>query len=427
MLDQAFKPLQYCFVAREEESIFEKDILFTIDSSEMFDFLLHNNNQMALGAYAGHVKSKNVDYFYRDPLGLSKLYVANDRTGELLVSRSWLDLLKKNINPDSLCCIPPGTIVEYKENSFCKIQKILLAKKHIAIDDIPAMMEFRLKMLFESLSRFFDKSKFDRVHTNLALSGGLDSSTLSVFATSLPDFKAHTIALPSSSDALIAKQIAERLNINHFIHDVSESTVLEALLRAPIEGEDWRDFNVHCSAINSILARMIRSVKDDFNLIITGDLMNEFVCDYDTESYEGKSYYQLPQVSKKRLQSWLIKGLSSSSREDHVFGLNRMHVLQPYSILVDLYLNLSNEQLSLDGIKRKCNIGRFNSMLTELISDTKLRAQVGSKDTMGILGIAVRNLQSNDSYLETISDFTGVDTKAIKELIYAGKFRELEL
>ena len=39
-------------------------------------------------------------------------------------------------------------------------------------------------------------------------------------------------------------------------------------------------------------------------------------------------------------------------------------------------------------------------MLTELISDTKLRAQVGSKDTMGILGIAVRNSQSNDSYLK---------------------------
>lgn len=427
MFDQAFKPLQYCFVVREKELTTEKDILFTTDSSELFNFLLQNKDEMVLGSYAGHVKLKNIDYFFRDPLGLAKLYVASDSSGQLLVSRSWLDLLRKNINPNSLYCIPPGRIIKYEGNSFREIQKISLRKNNLAIDDIPAIMEFRLKVLFNSISQFFNKSKFKNVYANLALSGGLDSSTLAIFASSLPAFQAHTIALPGSTDALIAKQIAETLNISHSIYHVTESTVLEALLRAPIEGEDWRDFNVHCAAINSILASMIRHVKDGFNLIITGDLMNEFVCDYNTETYAGRSYYQLPHISKKRLQSWLIKGLSSSSREDHVFGHKKMHLLQPYSILVDLYLNLSNEQLSLEDIKRRCNTGEFNSMLLELISQTKLRAQVGSKNTMGILGIAVRNSQSNESYLETISDSTSVDTNAIKELIYAGKFRQVEL
>ena len=47
--------------------------------------------------------------------------------------------------------------------------------------------------------------------------------------------------------------------------------------------------------------------------------MNEYVVDYEPENYRNKIFYNLPNISKEKLQKYLINGMETSSREDGVF------------------------------------------------------------------------------------------------------------
>ncbi len=161
-----------------------------------------------------------------------------------------------------------------------------------------------------------------------------------------------------------------------------------ALSNAPIQCEDWRDFNVHCAALNIMLGKKIIKDSRKLNIIVTGDLINEFVCDYKEENYEGKRFYKLPNINKKSLQKWLTKGLSTSSREDRVFDNFSLHLLQPYAIAYDLYSSLTSENLELVDVKRISNLGNWNRWLDDYIAKDKIRAQVGNKENMGVLGLS---------------------------------------
>ena len=196
---------------------------------------------------------------------------------------------------------------------------------------------------------------------------------------------------------------------------------------APIVSEDWRDFNVHCGALNILLANAIKRQDKNKGLIITGDLMNEFTCDYNEEIINGRKYYKLPCISKKALQRWLVKGLMTSSREDRVFEYFGLTTIQPYALTYDLYSRLQDDDLSTPNIKWRCNTTKETQWLLKLISNVKLRAQVGSKDTMGILGLAIKYNFNNNTFLTALSEHCNVPADKIKSLIFGGSFRTLEV
>ena len=155
--------------------------------------------------------------------------------------------------------------------------------------------------------------------------------------------------------------------------------------------------------------------------------MNEYVCDYEEEVFENKIYYQLPKIGIKKLQKYLINGMETSSREDGVFSKYSISTLQPYTLLADLYLSLNDLDLSQEKIKQKLNICDKNKSIIEFISSNKLRAQVGNKENMGILGLAAKNNFDNNYFRDIIIKKLKVESKEVSQLIFGGKFRQLEI
>ena len=151
--------------------------------------------------------------------------------------------------------------------------------------------------------------------------------------------------------------------------------------------------------------------------------MNEYLCDYAEEVINSVSYYRLPSLSPTSLQKWLVKGLSTSSREDRVFSNAGIVAIQPYAVAYDLYRNLSDLELDLPGIKPLCNVSSRTRFLSPMISKTKLRAQVGSKESMGILGIAVKNNIDNSHFLDILSQNLMQRKSDLSRLIFGGTFR----
>ena len=155
--------------------------------------------------------------------------------------------------------------------------------------------------------------------------------------------------------------------------------------------------------------------------------MNEYVCDYSSEIYKGDEYYKLPEIPKVKLQKYLINGLSTSSREDVVFSNYGINTIQPYAIVSDLYLGLNEEKLCHENIKRELNLIKEDKWLNNHISSQKLRAQVGNKDTMGMLGLSIENKLNNKAFLKLIAKQIKCSESSISELIYSGNFRLMKM
>jgi hypothetical protein len=139
-----------------------------------------------------------------------------------------------------------------------------------------------------------------------------------------------------------------------------------------------------------LLAKNIKNWADkegvpaDKRIILTGDLMNEFTCDYEEEVVDGSVYYRLPKVSDEMLQRQLVGGLDSSDRENYPFKHYGLYCIQPYSATYDLYLSLPSELIK-HKVALNCHL--VNEDVLELLPKSKLRAQVGDKNSMGILGV----------------------------------------
>ena len=86
-------------------------------------------------------------------------------------------------------------------------------------------------------------------------------------------------------------------------------------------GQDYRDFNVHCSWVNNVIGKTIRKALPFERIcLLTGDLMNEMVADYTPVMYNGFSYYPQPNISKQQLRRFYLYGLDSGDREIGIFA-----------------------------------------------------------------------------------------------------------
>ncbi|MHB8790239.1 MAG: asparagine synthase-related protein [Desulfobulbaceae bacterium] len=350
----------------------------------------------------------------RDPLGIGKLFYTETEKGELFFSEHYTDLFRYK---SKIYSVPAGKQVRIGTGGLREL-----------IQDIRPGEAINKKLRVDSLQnadtdtngQLFQKKLTDRLNNafslirNLenagwkifvALSGGLDSSIIanaSVRHLSSPI--ACTLDLGRSEDAEKSSLIAKHLGIKHLVFDTSDEEIVQTVENAPLLCQDFRDFNVHCAALNLLLAKNIRSWSDSHSplsgekiIVLTGDLMNEYTCDYAEETVGDRVYYKLPRVGKKDLQRYLIRGLDTSDRELLPFRHYGLNCIQPYAIVFDLYANLSEHILEAVDVKRLLNAFLVPREVRDFIPKAKLRAQVGSKDSMGILGLC-HKLGFNDRY-----------------------------
>jgi hypothetical protein len=372
----------------------------------------------------------------RDPLGIQKLFYCRDKNNILHFSRKFSDLFSYQ---SGIYSLPAGYKVLLSDRGIEKIRLLvppinrnseLVAEAfrnrefHQAVSDFYNDFNCRLETVYKSLVR---KEK-EGWKIFIAMSGGLDSTIIASSAASrLENPVACTLDLGQSEDSEKAIKIAAHIGIDHKTFLVTREEILDAMGEAPYSCQDFRDFNVHCAALNILLARNVRALIDKDEeidpekvIILTGDLMNEFTCDYAGEIIDGKEYYKLPRVGKAQLQKYLIGGLDSSDREISPFASYGLTCIQPYAVLFDLYQTLDESVLLHGDPKKLVNLSLVDPVIGGLIPKVKLRAQVGSRENMGILGLCHSLGWDDKTYLNSLLKKAGIAEARIP--IFVGRY-----
>lgn len=364
---------------------------------------------------------KDVFEAVRDPLGIGKIFYTQDPDGRLQFSGQFRNLLTCKTPIFSL---PRGQHVRLAPNGVRELlgrlaptESEVQDSSSVGITDVEqfhtsaigkqfkADLTTRLNAAFTVLQQL-ESNGFS---VFIALSGGLDSSIIAATARQfLRNPVACTLDLGRSEDAEKSALIAREIDIERVVFGTSEEEIVAAISESPVLCQDYRDFNVHCTALNLLLARNIRAIADNRNvprnkaIVLTGDTMNEFTCDYAAEVIDGKEYYRLPRVNKKMLQHMLIGGLDTSDREVLPFKQYNLACVQPFAATYDLYLRLPESVLQLDNVKRVLNGHLVPDAVLNLLPKSKLRAQVGSKETMGVLGLCHRLGITEHTFLQQL-------------------------
>lgn len=345
----------------------------------------------------------------RDPLGIGKLFYTQSKDGRLHFSDKFVQLL---VHETRIYALPRGQHVRLGPTGTRQLIRHLAPSDGYGVDascsDIKTAEEFhrhpsgqrfkeQLAIRLDVAFRAIQQLETAGFKVLVALSGGLDSSVIAAAARQyLRAPLACTLDLGRSEDAEKSALIANALGIEQVVFQTSEDEVLEAVGQSPSACQDYRDFNVHCTALNLLLAKNMRSLANDRGIaedkviVLTGDTMNEFTCDYAAEIVDGKTYYRLPRVGKKALQQSLVGGLDTSDRELSPFSKYRLSCIQPYAVAYDLYLGLPENVLQLEDVKKVLNGHLVPAAVLQMLPKSKLRAQVGSKESMGVLGLCHR-------------------------------------
>lgn len=389
------------------------------------------------GQFASSIEIKKGSYrAVRDPLGICKLFYTETPDGELHFSDKFADLFPYKT---TIYSVPAGTIVDINTGGKRKIIRNLgIAPKTNPDLSIGAFeknnsrevekFRQRIDKRLNSVFKMFKILEDEGWTFFVALSGGLDSTIIaSKSAKYLHKPIACTLDLGKSEDSEKSKKIAAHLGIKHFVFPTNEVEIVSALDDAPTLSQDFRDFNVHCAALNILLSKNIRKYADTDKyidkeniIVLTGDLMNEFTCDYEGEVIDGVEYYRLPRVDKKELQGILIKGLDTSDREISVFKEYGLKCIQPFAALYDLYNSIPESVLTSENPKKILNSFQVDSGILDFIPKVKLRAQVGSRENMGILGVCHNKGITNETFRKKLLDDSGHIEGTIP--IFAGQY-----
>ena len=198
----------------------------------------------------------------------------------------------------------------------------------------------------------------------VCLSGGLDSTLIAYFAKKI--FK-NVVLLTAyekdkgkkSFDLKHSSQIARKLKLKHIKIPFNLKEQLKDLKNIMYASQDWRDYNIHCAFLNFAIAKHINKNLKKLP-VLTGDMMNEFFADYDSEIFKGETFYNIPKCKKKKKnrQRFFIRSLDSSDREIGIFNFFRIPLFQPYSVVVSDYENLPEKIINKENSKYIVN-GKF--------------------------------------------------------------------
>lgn len=371
----------------------------------------------------------------RDPLGINKLFWAEDAEGNILVAARPYLLIEAGCRFEGIQAIPPGSVVDLLSDNSSPEQHSLVPGSWFAPKE-PSDVEV------ESLARSI-RATLDRYLSTLAaahpeteafvcLSGGLDSTGIAVlvrehfrnvvavsFDLRRPDGRV-------SEDRRVAERLADDLSLPLLKADTTEDQIFELLDTVLLEGIDWRDFNVHAGLVNAVLARTIDDTVTNRPVIVfTGDLANEFLADYEPEQYRGTTYYRLPRISPATLRDSLVRGLDTSHREIGVFAAWDLPVVQPYAVAIDEYMMLRGDFLRSEDRKQRLNRAIFQDLVPDYVfSRTKARAQVGDSGTGGsvLSAFADRGFDSNWLRQRFARLHGAADPAALDKFIRAGRY-----
>lgn len=334
----------------------------------------------------------------RDRLGLNKLFFAVHESGTVLAATYLIDLVTRGVPFEAIYSVPAGHFLALDPS-----RSTLSLRRYFAVDADAGRQSLPLGLaarhIRESLEVWFSRLAAQFAHRKICicLSGGLDSSVIAALATKyFVGVTAYTYGYAesgqaTSEDVYYARKVADFLGIPFRLVSASSDDVFEVLEDALCYGQDWRDFNVHCAIVNEILARAIASDAEEFgsdgpSLVLTGDLMNEFLADYAPLSYENREFYRLPKVRPTLLRTALIRGLDAGDRELGTFNHHGIDLIQPYGLLVDQCLRLPASLIGGERSKQDLVREIAGDLLPSfLFARLKARAQVG--DSVGPGGI----------------------------------------
>src|SRR5438132_545815 len=343
----------------------------------------------------------------RDPLGCNKLFYGRNGSAALVLANRVDRALMHGVMLDDLASVPPGHRLRISGQDVTVEAGEDLSK--LPANDPFDPVEFQQRLAdgltgaFEHIARRFPSQRIV-----VYLSGGLDSTLVAdfacrrfgdrVYAASFSYIDSNDLrAWLSGNDAGLAS-LSEDFNAARGIADVlgvplipvfrPRESVLSALAPAIALCQDFRDFNIHCAIVNLYLAETIRArFPDEPVVVLTGDLMNEYVCDYQEERIDGTVYYPQPRVPLATRRRFLLRGLDAGDREIGVFGAFGLTACQPYAALARLSLQVPSDLLADRNLKRNLNAPLLRPGLRDRVNAGKWRAQVGGPDggTVGLL------------------------------------------
>lgn len=380
----------------------------------------------------------------RDPLGINKLFWARDGArngdGDVAVAARPRRLVDEGWPFEHVRAVPYGCVLDLRPDAPAPVWRSLVPDAWFSADrageDGIEAIGRRIRVV---LDRYLAAlaAAYPAAQVFVCLSGGLDSSGIAALARRhFTDAVAVSFDLTrpggrTSEDRRTAEFLARDLDLPLLDVTVTEEELLGKLDTVLVEGIDWRDFNVHAGLVNAALADAVRRAArhhggDGSTIVLTGDLVNEFLVDYHPETYRGGTYYGLPRLSHGALRTSLVRGLDTSHREVGVFGAWGLPVVQPYAAAVDEYLALSGRLLALQNRKQQLCRAVFGRLIPEYVyARPKARAQVGDSDTGdGVLATCVDRGLDSVWLRQRFSELHGVtDPGALDRFMRAGRYR----
>jgi len=395
------------------------------------------------GQYSYIWEDQNTVICARDPLGCNKLFFGTLGDGRIAAANRIATLFDQGIALDSIHSCPAGHAIRVIDHQTETVAKTIVSdiqeSLEFDITEFQHLVKERLSTVFESLA-----SEFPRAQFVVCLSGGLDSSIVAYFAKQFLDpvraicfsylddlevaaswnSKYPTAICGASEDFHAAVDVANAIGLNLDSVFRSQDDVPSAVPKAVELCQDWRDFNVHCAIVNIFLAEEIsRTYPEQEIVVLTGDLMNEYVCDYKEEVVDGKIYYPQPRLRPGKYRRFLVRGLDAGDREIGVFNHFGLTGCQPYASVGELYMTVPNRILENSDCKEYLNSSLLPADVRSVVNSTKTRAQVGGRD-MGTLGICHTLKYDSTEFLKMWSEeFPGESTRSVEDLISIGRYR----
>jgi asparagine synthetase B (glutamine-hydrolysing) len=376
------------------------------------------------GSYNIINRKESKIFIQRDDLGTKKLFFGLDRTKKIILNKNFLDL-SKICDLKTIYSLPRSkiTIIEdRKKINFFDTSE----NENKGFNNLDFIKEFKIRMdnYFKNV-----KNKHKISECTVCTSGGLDSTIIAYYAKKYFK-KVNCITglilndkdqILNYNDYLASKKVCKYLGCKQTFVNIKKENIFYNLKKIMYSCQDWRDYNVHCASINFIIAKHLNKKNTCKLPLFTGDFMNEICADYNTEVYNNKKYYKVPNIPKTYKQRFFINGLDSSDREIGVFNYFKISAYQPFSSVYDLYLNIPSKQFNKKNFKYAFNRNLLPKKLSLIVNQKKNRAQSGNDG--GILGWFVDN-GFDQTYLSNLFDtFFNLTRNWKEKFIISGSYR----
>ena len=269
------------------------------------------------GSFACAVIEEKEALLARDHVG-SRPVIYNHEDGVLYFSSEAKGLLGL---VDSVEELPPG--------------KILSSRDGMTSFDgfMPSLPDFETaeeaaEILEKLLVKAVEKRMNDGAVRDIALSGGLDSSIIASVAKSInPDIRlfSTTIKRSPSKDIKFAKLMAEYLDLEHKIYEISDQELQEVIPEAVWVMETFDEDCISGAVANYYTSKYIKS--NGGNCILCGEGADELFGGYFRELKDIPDEAEKERIAKKLVQ---IAYNTALRRLDRAWMANSIHYRTPF-------------------------------------------------------------------------------------------------